>query len=605
MPSSSGRFPFSKMKRTILLSLGLPAALHADIFVSKDSPLHGDGSTWGAPLPTLQAALQDIEKGETVHVAQGVYYPTDAPSPPGAGESATFLLGGEITIIGGYAPGGRARDPLIYKTILSGNIFGDVPETDEGLTKDFIVSTSTPYHLRKSEHVITIADPAGATVLDGLWITDGHSHSDETGGAGIWAQPGANLTLTDCHFRHHAAEGFGRGAAVFFDDFDTGERRTLTVADCTFVDCGTPFGLNGGNHIGSQGSACYVRNGSLAITGSLFAGNHATHGGAIYISAPPLETGKWSEVSISNSRFKGNRSKWGGGAISCGSRAQVSVEDCLFSGNHAGSPGFPGTHGGAIRFSPSHQGGIDLTNNTFGWNTAGGSVFEHVAHGGAVSLEGGGVVTATNNIFQGNHGANVINGATSSSIDNVSGYTIRFYSNYNDVQEITSTIVDTDPTRPNYFIEDFEIEFAEPIVLQLEDTGGDNVRYPPDRGGDLRPLWGQPSADLGGANFTPGRVDADGGSRRVGLAVDLGCFETTPPPGTLEILRVRRSQAASSIIYIDYIADRPVAVWRSSDLKTWVPDPRVPVQDESPINIFFESSFEPRLFYQLRYAPAP
>jgi hypothetical protein len=143
----------------------------------------------------------------------------------------------------------------------------------------------------------------------------------------------ADVTVTNCSFRNNASTVGGGG---FF---------TITSAS-----------ISGGDFTGNTagtGGAIYavIGSGGLGVSGTTFAANHASGGGAISGNA----------IGIASSRFVRNSASDGGALINSG---DDSVSSSVFSGNRAV------TDGGAIE---NYEGQLSVIDSTLTGNSAGGN----------------------------------------------------------------------------------------------------------------------------------------------------------------------------------------------------------------------------------------
>src|SRR5438477_468222 len=103
------------------LALAAVGARAATYYVDAVATGANNGSSWSNAFTSLQSALDVGAASQEIRVAKGIYKPTkrtDAPNP----RTATFSLGGSVTLKGGYvgvtSPTPDARDVNLYKTIL-------------------------------------------------------------------------------------------------------------------------------------------------------------------------------------------------------------------------------------------------------------------------------------------------------------------------------------------------------------------------------------------------------------------------------------------------------------------------------------------------------
>ncbi|HPM45254.1 MAG TPA: DUF11 domain-containing protein, partial [Caldisericia bacterium] len=90
---------------------------------SSNNNMIQDGASWETAYNNLQDALHLACIGDTVHVAQGTYYPDEGMVETEGDRSHFFELKGGVTYLGGYPSGGDGlRNPKCNLTILSGDI---------------------------------------------------------------------------------------------------------------------------------------------------------------------------------------------------------------------------------------------------------------------------------------------------------------------------------------------------------------------------------------------------------------------------------------------------------------------------------------------------
>jgi len=127
------------------------------IFVDLDASGTEDGTSWPDAFTDLQDALAEAQPGDTIWIAEGIYYPTDDGSRP-----TSFQIPGEVALYGGFAGIESVlseRNWLNFPVVLSGDIGIPGEETDNSL------------------RVVRITDVSGVT-LDGITIS--HAFNNAT-----------------------------------------------------------------------------------------------------------------------------------------------------------------------------------------------------------------------------------------------------------------------------------------------------------------------------------------------------------------------------------------------------------------------------------------
>jgi hypothetical protein len=314
------------------------------VYVDDDAPAGGDGTSWNTAYRYLQDALAKARSAPTtypeIHIAAGTHCPDRSETGQAAAgdRNATFSLVSGVAVRGGYAGRGvtnpDARDVDAYTTTLSGDL----------ASNDNVEPSAT----ENSYHVVTGADLAATTLLEGVTITAGNAN----GGSGKMC--GAGLTLSDSlvsvvhvSFLHNIASSSGGGADV------TGSTSQPTFTDCRFGYNSARFG--GGMYFGSDNY--------LALLRCTFEGNSAqTSGGGV-------DTHYASNLLISACRFYGNQAgTYGGGCC----LHKSTVRNCIFADNTCDQ------WGGAL-YAEMSRGPARVLNSTVVGNTA--------AEGGGLYIE--------------------------------------------------------------------------------------------------------------------------------------------------------------------------------------------------------------------------
>ena len=404
------------------------------LYVDDSATGVNNGSSWTDAYRYLQDALMMASGGDEIRVAQGVYTPDQfaLSDRPSLGRYETFGLKNGVKLLGGFA-GVGASDPDVrnvglYPTILSGDLEGNDPaEMDLGLMLNAVSREDN------SIHVVVGTGTNNSAVLDGFTITGGNANipgddgewvSTEYGG-GLYNGPG-DCTVRDCVFVANSAQagggvynrdesrpvfvscGFRRNVysgmyndaqsspvlegCMFEEHLGSGvvnfDRSNPTLTNCQFLRNGSEYEFGGGicngggscpvinacrfdsNFSGQRGGALYCADKSDAVVSdSLFTRNRGTwYGGAVF-----------SELSRPVFRrcvFEDNESN-SGGAIGVGNwswyegaGSEVTIENCLFTLNHAGQQGPVAGRGGAISAEIWQQNRLIVTNCTFAGNAA-------------------------------------------------------------------------------------------------------------------------------------------------------------------------------------------------------------------------------------------
>lgn len=281
-----------------------------------------DGSSWEDAFATLSEALDRAVYGDTIWVAEGVYYPTEDND-----RAQSFELRNGVVLIGGFNGTEQhleERDFTLNKTVLSGNIGNQEDDSDN------------------SYHVVFVNFADSTTVLDGFTLERGYavfdnSLSTNNRGGGILFDTSLDIqvntpSVRNCVFDNNTAV---YGGAVYID----GETNTSVVPsfyNCQFI-----------NNIGTlQGGAIY-RVGEIGTAYDqrfetcIFTDNHSWQGGGAMLFSQSGGNYTFEQCS-----FVRDSSFLEGGAIYYSffsSDTEISVNECSFTDNI-------GLSGGAIFF---------------------------------------------------------------------------------------------------------------------------------------------------------------------------------------------------------------------------------------------------------------
>lgn len=300
----------------LMIGILLAGSVHAQtiIYVDQTSTGNGDGSTWVDAFNHLQDALDVSEAGNEIWIASGTYLPGDSLQ-------ARFVVSKDVRIYGGFAGAETSldeREPLVYPTILSGDVLGDdLPSNTQDNRWDnlYTILEITP-------------DVTTAAVIDGLVFRGGHASGD-------------NVYLTNAW-----------GGAVFCAG-------APQIRGCLFAD----------NFAEKRGGAIYIQSDNandMLIQNCLFEGNRSNEdGGAIFINQT-IGTG----VFIESCSFSLNNSDRRGGGIAV-YNASSQINGCSFNNNLARQSG------GAIQVQASFnflRNGVDSCTFNLNQATRGGAV---------------------------------------------------------------------------------------------------------------------------------------------------------------------------------------------------------------------------------------
>lgn len=431
----------------------------AIIYVDASASCPGNGSSWGTAYCDLQSALTTAVVGDSIWVANGTYFPTT-----GTDRTISFTLVTGVGVFGGFAGGETAfsqRDFVNNIALLSGDIGTQGSITDN------------------SYHVVVGSGTDTTAILDGFTIMAGNANGSgqNLNGGGIYVSGGGpwlrNVIVSDHDGR--------RGAGIYFLN------STALIDSFVAVNCSTPnsggagggmhisggspkvrhglFELNRGGNSGGGGLYC-VSNTTPWIYDCIFLNNNTPReGGGM------LNEGSVGDFTVYACSFLGNTSGRDGAGARNESGANVSFINCVFSGNTAGFSG-----GGISNASNTSS----ITHCTFFSNQCGG------AYTGGAIFQGGGTLTANNNIFWQNRiSANDV--GTTTEIGGAG------------TANVTNSIFQ-DGTGPTIY--DFDPGF-------INDIGGDNTVGTLDD--NLRLGACSPAVDTGGVDTVT--LDREGNSR--------------------------------------------------------------------------------------------
>ncbi len=257
------------------------------LFVKHDGA--GSGTSWSDALGNLAAALHKAQPGDSIWVAQGIYFPTDKKD-----RRIAFIVPQGVKVYGGF----QGEETLLEqrnfkanKTVLSGNI---------GAGDRFTDNSYTVVYIRQADE---------STVLDGFIIADGTAD-----GAG---PPGS---ISRC------------GAGLYVDGFGCKKSTSPRIVNCVFQNNRARDG--GAVYLNGSGGRC-----NPAFYNCEFQNNQADlDGGAVFNDG--RDDGEASPQFV-NCIFYKNQGNYGSAICNYGSRGNSSplIQNCVFRNNKASRRG--------------------------------------------------------------------------------------------------------------------------------------------------------------------------------------------------------------------------------------------------------------------------
>lgn len=265
------------------------------MFVDAQAKGKNDGSSWADAFVGLQDALAVTQKGDRIHVAKGLYTPDDGKDRTLGDREASFELSSGVKVVGGFPSGGATaeeRDPVLYETILSGDI---------GTVDDYADN---------SYHVVIASGSDDETVLDGFTIAAGNADGSGPHAAGGGMHNlGGNLTVANCVFTGN----IGLSAAGVFN-----EANGARFASCRFI----------GNVAEHEGGGLLNLASSPALINCVFAGNQAGWGAGLMNAIGGYPT-------VANCTFAWNQAQISGGAIENDDKVLLTLTNSILWDNEA------------------------------------------------------------------------------------------------------------------------------------------------------------------------------------------------------------------------------------------------------------------------------
>jgi parallel beta-helix repeat protein len=315
------------------------------IYVDDDAVGANDGASWEDAYVYLQDALVDAnstEKPVEIRVAQGIYKPHQSQLPIAEffWRSMSFELINGVVLKGGYSgvieSDPNTRDIGLYKTILSGDLYGDDVEVADPC--DLLYE---PTRAENSFHVVMASNINKTAILDGLTITGGNADGPETFnfcfGGGMYNQNSSPI-LINCTFNGNTSTSYGGGV--------------FNSSNCSPILINCIFNGNASKY-GGIGGMCNFFESSPTLTNCTFSRNFGSGMVNFSNSSPTLTNCTFSRnfgsgmVNFSNSSptltnctFSENSAELGGGGgMNNWGKSSPILTNCTFRGNIAWSGG--------------------------------------------------------------------------------------------------------------------------------------------------------------------------------------------------------------------------------------------------------------------------
>lgn len=261
-----------------------------------------DGLSWNNAFENLQTALFSINNGDTIWVAQGIYYPDEGNLAIDNDRTFAFDLSSGVQIYGGFAGGEISlaqRDWEHNLCILSGDLLqNDGP--------NFTNYTDNAYH------VVTCRNQTLAPLFDGFIITGGNAVDtlENTFGGGMF-NLSSSPKIYNCMFKKNYAHNAGGG--MYNLDAD------VQVEYCQFIQ----------NHCIGSGGGMYSFISTITLKENLFQSNRTKNTGGGLANFQ-------STTSLDKCVFVDNHAEAGfGGAVFNAGGANALLVNCSFLGNTA------------------------------------------------------------------------------------------------------------------------------------------------------------------------------------------------------------------------------------------------------------------------------
>jgi len=311
-------------KILLFVFLASPLAAQQVWYVNHSAAGTGTGNSWANALPRLQYALEAAQPGDTVWVAQGIYY-----TSLDGNRDERFNIPAGVAVYGGFAgheTQWSQRNPALFPTTLSGDIGvpGDIADN---------AYTVVYFHL-----------PNGMTTLDGFTIRDGNADYNPPispapddpricgGGVYVWSKSNSSrLHIHQCILDNNHARF---GGAIYLNVLEGG------LAGLDMDRCEVRH-----NHAYAGGSAFFMEGStgsdSLRFMNCLFTHNEDDVLERFFYLATALDS---SRVVFVNSTFENNGGYLQFRSTVVAAYVDIEFDSCHFLNNTLGIEGIIGAN---------------------------------------------------------------------------------------------------------------------------------------------------------------------------------------------------------------------------------------------------------------------
>ena len=203
------------------LLIALPALAQTIIYVDKDAPIDGDGTSWASAYKYLNDALDYVDNRSgsfDLWIAEGTYYPDEGDLYNNDDQNSTFLIPSTVaSILGGfsgYESSADQADSTKYQTTVSGYIFEEYGIS--GLGTSNLLQTEPGNSPLKFQDltIVNSSDQDGSVVyitnttdrLQTFFVNCRFPNCEST--ATVFQTPSSQtVSFERCHFTHCSSSG--------------------------------------------------------------------------------------------------------------------------------------------------------------------------------------------------------------------------------------------------------------------------------------------------------------------------------------------------------------------------------------------------------------